>query len=316
MAHKHRRKVVVVGAGAVGSTFVYALAQSGLAEQIVLIDQNEALAKGQVLDLVHGQPFFPAVSIRTGNSSDYADARLIVVTAGAAQKSGETRIDLLRKNASIMSSIASDIVEHQSDGVLLVASNPVDVMTQVALEKTGFDRGRVVGSGTVLDSARLRHLLSANCGIDVHNVHAYILGEHGDSEFASWSMAHVAGMPMDEFCPVCGKCEDWRSKRIQIEQDVRDSAYHIIDYKGATWFAVGLAMVRIAKAILRDENSVLTVSTKLDGEFGLRDVCLSVPCIVSAKGVKRIIENNLPDNEAAALAASASVLKKAMAQLY
>lgn len=315
MALMQQRKVAVVGAGAVGSTFAYTLAQSGLADEIVLIDQNEALARGQVMDLAHGQPFFPAVSIREGDPSDYADARLIVITAGAAQRPGEARLELMRKNAAIMRSIIADIVEQQSDGVVLVVSNPVDVMTHVALEGIGGQTDRVLGSGTVLDSARLRHLLSAHCGVDVHNVHAYVLGEHGDSEFAAWSMAHIAGSPIDEFCSIGGRCADWRAKRDEIEQQVRDSAYHIIDYKGATWFAVGLALVRIARAILRGESSVLTVSTKLEGEFGLRDVCLSVPCIVSARGVEKILASNLPEDEVAALAASAAVLKEAVTQL-
>jgi L-lactate dehydrogenase len=310
-----QRKVTVVGAGAVGSTFAYALAQSGLADEIVLIDQNEVLARGQVLDLAHGQPFFPAVSIREGNPSDYSDSQLIVITAGAAQRPGETRLELLQKNAAIMHNIVADIIEQDSDAVLLVVSNPVDVMTHVALQSGGGNRGRVLGSGTVLDSARFRHLLSTHCGVDVHNVHAYILGEHGDSEFAAWSMTHVAGIPIDEFCPICERCEDWKAKRDAIEQQVRDSAYHIIDYKGATCFAVGLALVRIARAILRRERSVLTVCTRLEGEFELQDVCLSVPCVVSETGVERIVTTNLPKDETVALRASASVLKEAIALL-
>lgn len=305
----------MVGAGAVGSTFCYALAQSGLAEEISLIDRNEKLVRGQVLDLVHGQPFFPSVSIHEGNLSDYADAQVIVLTAGAAQRPGETRLQLLQRNAAVVRSIVADIVGQNSSAVMLVVSNPVDVMTHVALQRAGWEKGRVLGSGTVLDSARLRHLLSMHCGIDVHNVHGYILGEHGDTEFAAWSMAHVGGMPMDEFCPVCMRCADWKAERGKIEQKVRDSAYHIIDYKGATYFAVALALVRIAGAILRGENSVLTVSTKLDGEIGLQDVCLSVPCIVSKGGVERIIEGPLLEQEVSALSASAAELSKAIEQL-
>lgn len=310
-----KRKVVVIGAGAVGSTFCYALAQSGLAEEIAIIDQNNNLAQGQVLDLVHGHPFFPTVSIRVGNPGDYADAHIIVIAAGAAQRPGETRLQLLRKNATIVRSIADDIVAQKSAGVILVVSNPVDILTQVVLKRAGYDRGRVIGSGTVLDSARFRHLLSEHCGIDIHNVHANILGEHGDSEFAAWSMTHVAGMQIDKYCPICRRCDDCAAKRRQIEQNVRDSAYHIIEYKGATCFAIGLALVRITGAILRGERSILTVSTMLDGEFGLHDVCLSVPSIVSESGVVKIIENQLPDDELAALKASASTLKKAMNQL-
>ena len=310
-AYANRRKVAVVGAGAVGSTFCYALAQSGLADEIALIDKNENLAKGQVLDLVHGQPFFPTVSIYPGAVADYADANVIVVTAGAHQLPGETRLQLLQKNAAVVGDIAADAVDQKSQAVMIVVSNPVDVMTHVALRRTGWDRGRVIGSGTVLDSSRLRHFLSNHCRIDVHNVHGYVLGEHGDSEFVAWSMTNIAGIQIDSYCPLCSSCEDWAEERIDIQRKVRDSAYHIIDYKGATYFAVGLALVRITGAILRAENSVLTISTMLDGEFGLRDVCLSVPCIVSARGTQRIIESPLPAGELALLYASAAILKRA-----
>lgn len=310
-----RRKVVVVGAGAVGATFCYTLAQSGLADEIALIDKNEDLAKGQVLDLVHGQPFFPTVAIRLGSVADYADAQLIVITAGAAQRPGETRLQLLQKNAGIMRSIVADIVAQNSSAVMLVVSNPVDIMTHVALTCSGWSRGRVIGSGTVLDSGRLRHLLATHCGIDVHNVHGYVLGEHGDSEFVAWSMTHIAGMSMEAYCPICGKCTDWSSERKKIEQAVRESAYHIIGYKGATCFAVGLALVRISAAILRGQSSVLTVSAMLEGEFGLRDVCLGVPCIVSSRGVERIVESSLLESESAALRASAATLMQAIKSL-
>jgi len=315
MSRANQRKVAIVGAGAVGSTFAYALAQSGLADEIVLIDRNRDLARGQVLDLEHGQPFFPSVSIREGGASDYADARLIVITAGSAQKPGETRLQLLQKNAGIVQSIVGDVVKQSSGAVLLIVSNPVDVMTHVAIRRAGATRGRVFGSGTVLDSSRLRYFMSAHCGVDTHNVHAYMLGEHGDSEFAAWSMAHIGGMQIDSFCPVCGKCADWRAELKAIEQKVRDSAYHIIDYKGATCFAVGLALVRIAGAVLRGEKSVLTVSTMLEGQFGIQDVCLSVPCIVSNNGVETIIQSRLPDDETTALENSAAILTEAIAQL-
>lgn len=305
-----RRKVAIVGAGAVGSTFAYALAQSGLADDIVVIDRNAELAKGQVLDLAHGQPFFPTVSFQVGSKSDYGDANLIVLTAGAAQKPGESRLQLVQKNATVVRSVCGDITAAGSRAVLLVVTNPVDLMTQVAIAATGWERGRVMGSGTVLDSSRLRHLISITAGVDVHNVHAYVLGEHGDSEFAAWSMAHIAGMQIDRYCPICGKCEDWNRTRASIEQQVRESAYHIIGYKGATSFGVGLALVRIAGAILRGQNSVLTVSTLLQGQFGLADVCLSVPCIVSSDGVAKIVERTLPEEEQNSLNASAETLTR------
>ena len=309
------RKVVIVGAGAVGSTFAYSLAQSGLADKICLIDPKHDLAKGQVLDLAHGLPFFPAVEIYEGDKSDYADAHVIVITAGAKQPTRRSRLDLLQANVPIVESIVDDVVSQYSQGVIMVVSNPVDVLTYVAQERSGWPRGRVIGSGTVLDSARLRYLLSRNCGIDVHNVHGYMLGEHGDTEFAAWSMTHLAGMIMDEYCPVCGKCGDWHTKRGEIEDSVRRSAYHIIDYKGATYFAIGLALVRIVGTILRNERSVLTVSTVLDGEYGLTNVSLGVPSIVSQRGVERVVEANLSPGESEALSKSANFLRDAIAEL-
>jgi L-lactate dehydrogenase len=307
---EQHRKVVVVGAGSVGATYCYALAQSGLADEIVLIDENEDLMKGQVLDLVHGQPFFPTVIIRAGSRVDYKDAQVVVITAGAAQKPGETRLQLIKKNANITGSIAEDIARNDCKGVILIVSNPVDVLTYVALKRTGWKTERVIGSGTVLDSARFRYLISNYCGVDVHNVHAYILGEHGDSEFAAWSMTNIAGINIDEYCPVCGKCSNWKEKRQHIEQQVRESAYHIINYKGSTQFAVGLALVRITGAILRNQNSVMTVSTLLNGEFEINNVCLSVPCIVSDSGINRIIESPLTAEELTSLTRSGKILRK------
>jgi len=310
-----RRKVVIIGAGAVGSTYAYALAQSGIADEIVLTDRNEELARGQVSDLVHGQPFFPTVKIRQGSASDYADANLIVITAGAAQKSGETRLDLLKKNAAITGSLAEEIAGTGSNGIMLIVSNPVDVLTWVALKRSGWERNRVIGSGTVLDSARFRHFIASHCRVDVHNVHAYILGEHGDSEVAAWSMTHIGGIPIQKYCPQCGGCEGWAEKRKQIEKHVRESAYHIINAKGSTHFAVGMALVKITASILRSQNSVLTVSAFLDGEYGLREVCLSVPSVISGNGVERIIEGPLSEEESVLLRKSADILKEAISSL-
>lgn len=312
---KQQRKVVIIGAGAVGATYCYALAQSGLADEIVLTDKNEDLMKGQVLDLAHGQPFFPTVLIRSGSVEDCSDAQLVVITAGAAQKPGETRLELIKKNADITGSIAEGVAKTNCRGVMLVVSNPVDILTYVALKRSGWEKGRVIGSGTVLDSSRFRHLLSKHCGVDVHNVHAYVLGEHGDSEFAAWSMTNIAGINIDEYCPVCLKCEDWKIRRKTIEQQVRDSAYHIINYKGSTQFAVGLALVRITAAILRSQSSILSVSTLLESELGLSDVCLSVPCVVTEKGVTRIIQSPLAPDEMNSLAKSAGILRKALDSL-
>ena len=309
------RKVVIVGAGAVGSTFAYALAQSGLADAIALYDANHELAMGQVLDLVHGQAFSPSVQIREARAADYADAHLIVITAGAKQRPGESRLDLVQRNVKIIHDIIDEIVLQKSPAVVLVVSNPVDILTYVAHQRSGWPRGRIIGSGTVLDSARFRHLLSQHCGVDVHNVHGYILGEHGDSEFAAWSMTNTAGMPMEQFCRLCLKCDDWKAARRKIAEEVRHSAYHIIDYKGATWFAVGLALTQIAAAILRNQHGVFTVSAVLDGEYGLSGVSLAVPCILSRKGVEKVLQVSLPPDEQNALVKSAAVLREAIEKL-
>lgn len=309
------RKVVIIGAGAVGSTFAYALAQSGVADEIVLTDMDQNLLQGQVLDLAHGLPFYPNVQIKAGNAQDYRDAHVIVITAGSKQRPGETRLSLLQRNTSIIESIMDEIHAQDSQAVVLVTSNPVDILTYVAQQRIKWPRGRVIGSGTVLDSARFRYLLSQHCGVDVHNVHAYILGEHGDSEFAAWSMSHVAGMHFDNYCQICGNCTHWKEEQKKIEDAVRTSAYHIINYKGATWFAIGQALVRIVSAIVRNEKSILTVSTVLDGEYGLDQVCLGVPAMLGEAGVERILDWELPPTEQAALKHSADVLKEAIAQL-
>ena len=310
-----RRKVVVVGAGSVGATYSYALAQSGLADEIILIDKNEELVQGQVLDLVHGKPFFPAVKIAVGTEDDYADAQLVVITAGSAQRPGETRLQLLQKNADIVGGIAESVASHGCRGVMLIVTNPVDVLTWVALKRSGWERNSVIGSGTVLDSARLRYLLGNHCGVDVHNVHAYILGEHGDSEFAAWSMTNIAGIKIDDYCPICNRCSDWKAERAHIEQQVREAAYQIINAKGSTHFAVGMSLLRITASILRKQNSVLTVSVMLNGEFDLKDVCLSVPSVVSDSGIEKIITSPLDAGEKALLDRSATVIKEAINSL-
>ncbi len=309
------RKVVIIGAGSVGSTFAYALAQSGAVDEIVIRDIDENLARGQVMDLAHGLPFYPNVQIHLGSQQDYRDAHLIVMTAGSKQRPGESRLDLLQRNARIIENTMDEITGAGSQAVLLVVSNPVDILTYIAQQRAHWPAGRIIGSGTVLDSARFRYLLAQHCSVDVHNVHAYILGEHGDSEFAAWSMTHVAGIRFDEYCQLCGGCSEWQAERARIVETVRTSAYHIIDYKGATYFGVAQALVRITSAILRNEKSVLTVSTILDGEFGLSGVSLGVPAILGEAGVERVLQPELPPDEKAALNHSAEVLKQAIEQL-
>jgi L-lactate dehydrogenase len=307
-----QRKVVVIGAGAVGSTYIYALMHTGLAGEIVIVDIDKKRVEGEVMDLSHGLSYLPPVVVRSGDYSDCKDASLIVLTAGAKQTPGQSRLELIQKNTDIIKDICGQIKETNSNAVFVMVANPVDPLTYTAIEELGRERGRVFGSGTVLDSARFRYALSRHCGIDAHNIHGYILGEHGDSEVPAWSMTHIAGMSIRDYCPICGKCSNYEAEHKKIAQQVKDSAYHIIDYKGATYYAVGLALVRISGAVLRDEHSVLTVSTLMEGEYGLEDVCLSVPCVVSEKGIEKIITANLTDYEKEALEKSSQTIKQTL----
>jgi len=308
---KQERKVVVIGAGFVGTTYIYALMHTGFAREIVLIDLDQKRVKGEIMDLEHGLAFVQPVEIRSGDYSDCADANLIAVTAGAKQISGQSRLELIQRNADIVKSICDEIKKRDSDAVLIMVANPVDVLTQVALQRLGWPRERVIGSGTILDSARFRSMLSRHCGVDTRNVHAYILGEHGDSEVAAWSMTHVAGVLMKDYCAICRGCDPKKAHE-EITRRVRDSAYHIIDYKGSTYYAIGLSLTRISGAILRNEHSILTVSLLLQGEYDINNVCLSVPCVVGKKGVERIITARLSEDEQTALKASAQTLRKVL----
>lgn len=309
-----RGKVVIVGAGAVGATFAYALQIHGTAREIVLIDADRQRAEGEALDLSHGEFFTPPVTIRAGDYPDCAGADVVAVCAGAKQRPGQSRMDLVQANIGICKSIVEAVVAQTTDAILLVTTNPVDVLTCAALHFSGLPSGRVIGSGTVLDSARFRHLLSRHCGIDARNVHAYVLGEHGDSEVFPWSMTSLAGVNMQEYCRACPRqCSD--VNRQQIAAAVRDSAYHVIDAKGATNYAVGLALVKITTAILRDENSVLTISTRISGQYGIRGVCLSLPTVLNSGGVDRVVCPALTEAEQAALRSSAEVIRKIQNQV-
>lgn len=309
---QNHRKVVITGTGAVGVTYAYALLGSGLAEEIALVDINQKLVDGLVLDLAHASALAPAVTVKAGSAADYADAALIVVTAGTAQKPGETRLDLLTRNARIMRGIATQIKASGSSATVVIVANPVDILTRIAAEVIG-DSQRVFGSGTVLDSARFKFFLSKHCRVDMQNIHAYIIGEHGDSEIAAWSLCHVGGCPLDVICDTCGKCQNNLKSEIArnaLLKEVRESAYHIIGAAGATCYGIGTALVRITQAVLRDQHTILTVSTVLHGEYGISDVAISIPAVVGRTGIERILTAPYNTEELAGLRASAAVLQE------
>jgi L-lactate dehydrogenase len=308
-----KRKVVVVGAGQVGSTICFAMMMSGIASTIVLINRDTDLADGHVMDLNHGLSFVQPARIFAGSYSDCKGADIVVVTAGAAQKESETRLDLVRKNTEIFKDIIPKIAEHEP-GILLIISNPVDILTYVALKVSGYPMNRVIGSGTTLDTARFRFLLSRHCRVDPHNVHANIIGEHGDSEVPVWSQANIAGLPLKEDCPACERiCSV--EQRNKIFEQVKNAGYEIINRKGYSNFGIALAVVRIVTSILRDENSVHTVSTLINNYYGISDVCLSIPTILNMNGIARHIQIDLNEEESRKFQASAEVLKGIIEQL-
>ncbi|MDR1768929.1 MAG: L-lactate dehydrogenase [Propionibacteriaceae bacterium] len=311
-------KISVVGAGFVGSTIAYTLMIRGVASEIVLVDVNASRAEGEAMDIAHGAPFGQAAAIRAGGYEAAAGSDLVIITAGTNQKPGETRIDLIARNASIMRACAEGVAANCPDAVVMVVSNPVDVMAYVAQLATGFPKERVIGSGTVLDSARFRYLLGREFGVDPRNIHGYILGEHGDSEFPAWSLVSVAGMPIDEaaamFAGPSGAAFD-EAARERVAQDTRDAAYQIIDRKGATYYGIGMSATRLAEAIVRDEHSIMSVSTLLSGEYGVEDVYLSVPAVLGQHGVERVLTPRLAEGELAELRRSAELLREARSQL-
>ena len=307
-------KITVVGAGRVGSTFAYTLAGSGLVREIVIVDADPARAEGEAMDIVHAVPFHRPVSVRPGTLADAAGSAVTVITAGAAQRPGETRPMLLQRNVEALRGIVGAVVTANPAGLLLVATNPVDALTWTALRMSGLPSGRVIGSGTVLDSARLRAELAAHYRVDARNVHAYVLGEHGDSEFVAWSTATLGNMGLREYCATTGmSCTPQEMDAIGLR--VRNAAYEIIRRKGATNFAIAASLTRIIEAIVRDEASVLTVSTLVQGEYGIRDVCLSLPAIVGREGVQRVLQVPLAPGEVAALQRSAEAIRGAAAAL-
>jgi L-lactate dehydrogenase len=307
-------RLAVVGVGDVGSTFAYALVLSGLAAEIVLIDSNRAKAEGEAMDLSHTVPFTHPTRIWAGDYADCAGSAITVLTAGAKQKPGQSRLDCLQANARIWREIVPQIARHNPRGILLVATNPVDVLTYAAWKLSGLPQSRVLGSGTILDTARFRFLLSQHFGVDASSVHAYIIGEHGDSEVPVWSLANIAGMHLPDYCRVQGLSYDPRQME-QIFESTRDAAYHIIERKGATYYAVAAGLLRITQSILRHQNTVLSVSSLIDDYCGISDVCFSLPTVVDRGGIQRVLRLELDETETARLKRSAAVLRETIKNL-
>lgn len=308
------QKAAIIGCGFVGTSIVFSLVQKGLFSELVLIDANEKKAEGEAMDLSHGLPFTKPMEIKAGGYEDIADCAMIIITAGANQKPGETRLDLVQRNVEIYKSIIPRIVEQNQEATLLIVSNPVDIMTYVALKLSGYPSRRVIGSGTVLDTARLKYLLSRHLDVDSRSIHAFIIGEHGDSELAVWSAANVSGIPLNHFCELRGYFDHMESMD-RIYQNVRDSAYEIIERKGATYYGVAMAVCRIVESVIRNEHSIMPVSVYLDGLYGLHDICLSIPTVVGQEGAEKALDIPLDLMEMGKLVYSAEELKKIIGEI-
>ena len=307
------RKVVMIGCGFVGAACSFAIMQSGLFSEMVLIDADKSKAEGEALDISHGVPFAKPIKIYAGDYDDIKDASLIIVTAGANQKPGETRLDLVKKNISIFKSIIPEIKKRDFNGVLLIVANPVDILTTVAQKLSGLPENKVIGSGTVLDTARLKYELGNHLNVDSRSVHAFIIGEHGDSEIAAWSSANVSGIPLNKFCEMRGHFNhDEAMKR--IAENVKNSAYEIIEKKKATYYGVAMAVKRICEAIVRDEKSILPISSLMKGDFGIEGISLSMPAIVGKDGVECLVPIQLNEEEISKLRQSAQTLKNTLSQ--
>jgi L-lactate dehydrogenase len=301
-------KIVIVGAGSVGSTFAYSLLIRGLASQIAIVDINKERAEGEVMDLNHGLPFAYPTRIWAGDYSDCKDADVVVIAVDKGQRIEQSRLELAEGNFQIMKQIVPNITRYNKECILLVVTNPLDVMTYAALKLSGFPKNRVIGSGTALDTARLRYLLGEYLQVDPRNVHAYIIGEHGDSEVPVWSLANVAGIRLRDYCPICKvpyNLDDFN----ELFLKVKGAGYEIIKRKGRTFYAVALAMTKIVESILRNENAVLTVSCLLENYHGVSNICLSVPTVLNRSGVKEVIELPLDEKEIADFQKSATIIK-------
>lgn len=302
------RKAVMIGCGFVGSASVFALMQSGLFSEIAMIDADAKKAEGEAMDISHGIPFAKQMRVYAGTYDDVEDAGIVIVTAGANQKPDETRLDLVNKNVGIFKQIIPEIARRNFGGILLIVANPVDILTQVAQKLSGLPESRVIGSGTVLDSGRLKYRLGEHLGVDSKSVHAFIIGEHGDSEIAAWSSANISGIPLNDFCEMRGHYRHVEAEK-EIAEEVKNSAYEIIKRKHATYFGVAMAVKRICEVIVRDEKSILPVSTAMHGEYGIDGVVLSMPCIVGKDGIETKVPFQLNEEETKNLQESAKVLK-------
>lgn len=303
-------KIAVIGAGNVGSTAAYALMISGIASEIVLIDIDKDKAMGEAMDLNHGTAFVKPVIVKHGDYSDCQEASIIIITAGANQKPGETRLDLLGRNIKIYKDIIPNTIKYNDKAIYIIVTNPVDILTYVTWKMSGLPVSRVIGSGTVLDTSRFRYLISQQCGIAARNVHAYIIGEHGDTEVPIWSLSNIVGIGIDEYClNYCRNC-DRKINKEEIFFKVKNAAYEIIEKKGATYYAVGLAIRRIVEGILRDENSIMTVSSVMQGYYGVHGIALSLPSVINRKGVSAVLELPLTQEEQQAFYNSGERLKK------
>ena len=307
------RKVVMIGCGFVGSACCFSLMQSGLFSEMVLIDADKAKAEGEALDISHGVPFSKPIKIYAGDYDDIKNASLIIISAGANQKPGETRLDLVKKNISIFKLIIPEIKKRDYKGILLIVANPVDILTTVAIKLSGLPESRVIGSGTVLDTARLKYELGNHLNVDPRSVHAFIIGEHGDSEIAAWSSANVSGIPLHNFCEMRGHFNHEEATK-KIAEDVKNSAYEIISRKKATYYGIAMAVKRICEAIARDEKSILPISSMLHGEHGIEGISLSMPAIVGKDGVETLVPIQLNDEEVSKLRLSAKTLQDILNQ--
>lgn len=314
LANIRPTKVAIIGTGRVGASCAYALEMRGLASEIVLINTNRNRAEGEAMDINHGSLFTKPVRVRAGDYRDCQDADIVVVTAGTSQKPGDTRLTLLKNNSAILQRTLAPALKYLEEAVLLVASNPVDVLTYLSWQMTGLPSHQVIGSGTILDSARFRFHLGQHFGLSSHSVHASIIGEHGDSQVPVWSTANIAGMRLDEYARLNGKPLD-DTLRGKIAEETRRAAYEILRRKGATYYAIAAGLVRIIEAIVRDENSVLTVSGVMNNVHGLNDVALSLPCVINRQGIAQMLDLTLSSGEEAALQRSAQIIRDAIQSL-